>query len=200
MRTVCNLSMAGAIVLAVACSDADTGANGGAAAGSQNASGGATMEGGGGSGGNACPSAATDECGICMSAACCEAQVDCEGDPLCIACVTGEDDEACEENEATHARVDAFLSCRGGDCAEACIGVVSGECDGLLDGLVAPACVTCMEASCCDEVSACNGSEGCWESCFTSFTEAGCHADPDGHALFHALGECASESCGSECR
>lgn len=149
------------------------------------------------SSGGACETAQTDECGVCMADACCVALVDCESDEKCWACVTGEDGEACEDNETTHARVDAYLTCRGGECNEACIGS-AGNCAEAAPQF-GEECGACLEKSCCEQLGACYGSDGCWDECVVDFSEAGCHADADGHALFHALNQCAGASCEEEC-
>jgi len=139
-------------------------------------------------------------CGECMKMSCCDALSACESDADCAACVDGSDSNACEKNEDTHARVDAYLSCKGGACEEACIGATTGACEGLLDGLTAVDCTICLEASCCGEVTACHDNAVCWDGCFTNHDETKCHGDPDGHALFHALGACASDACATECQ
>lgn len=133
-----------------------------------------------------------------MGGACCDAVTDCAADAACTACVTAQDSDACESSEATHARVNTFLSCRGGPCQTDCIGAAS-DCKGTLTGIVAAACQTCLETSCCAEVGACHAKDACWNDCFVNHSEAACHADPDGHSLYHALGTCWQSSCAAEC-
>ena len=133
-----------------------------------------------------------------MGNACCDAVSECAADAACTACVTAKDSDACESSDATHARVNAFLSCRGGPCQTDCIGATS-NCTGELTGIVAAKCQTCLEASCCAEVGACHAKKSCWSDCFVNHSETKCHADPDGHALYHALGTCWSASCAKEC-
>lgn len=147
----------------------------------------------------ACQASLDDACGECMQAACCESLQACEQDEACWGCVTGVLGEACESSVETHARVDAFLTCRGGSCQEPCIGTTVGSCDGQLDGVVPSDCQGCLETNCCAEVAGCFASEGCWVSCFTMHDEADCHGDADGHALYHAMGACASGACEAEC-
>ncbi|WP_434414895.1 hypothetical protein [Nannocystis pusilla] len=146
-----------------------------------------------------CAGEATDECTGCMREACCEALADCQGDPACVACVAGEDGDACESTPETHARVDAYLECKGGACQEPCIGAPVGSCEDALAELAQDDCTTCLGASCCDEVASCHGNTVCWTGCFTVHDDAVCHSDPDGHALYHALSACASASCQAEC-
>lgn len=146
-----------------------------------------------------CVAALDDACGECMQSACCESLQACEQDQACWDCVTAVDGEACESSEETHARVDAFLTCRGGSCQSPCIGTPAGGCEGVLEDVVAPDCQACLEAQCCNEVAGCYGSEGCWISCFTMHDEADCHADADGHAIYHAMGSCAADACAAEC-
>jgi hypothetical protein len=134
-----------------------------------------------------------------MGAACCGDLVACRDDAACWACVTGADGDACESSPETHARVNEFLVCRGGPCQAECIGGPVGACRGALDGLVAEACAGCLEASCCDEVAACVAQETCLHGCLLDHDPAVCHADPDGHALYHALGQCTSSQCEAEC-
>ncbi|PCC75528.1 hypothetical protein SAMN02745121_00068 [Nannocystis exedens] len=146
-----------------------------------------------------CAAEATDECTGCMREACCEALADCQADAACVACVSGEDGDACESTPETHARVDAYLECKGAACQEVCIGGPVGSCEDALAELAQDACTTCLGASCCEEVAACHGNSVCWTGCFTVHDDAVCHSDPDGHALYHALGACASGSCQAEC-
>lgn len=149
----------------------------------------------------ACAASSADECGVCMQGACCDALRACEQDPDCMACVAATDSEACERSAATHARVDAYLSCRGGErCATTCVAATGGTCTELLDGLVAPDCQTCLEESCCDQVASCHGNAVCWDGCFTNHNETKCHGDPDGHSLFHAMGACVSKKCAAKCK
>jgi hypothetical protein len=148
----------------------------------------------------ACGAASQDACGTCMQTACCDALVECERDEDCMACVTATDSDACEKTPATHARVDAYLTCRGGEaCAPTCVSATGGACTALLDDLVDPTCQTCMEDNCCDEVASCHGNAVCWDGCFTNHNESKCHADPDAHSLFHAMGACSTKSCAAEC-
>ncbi len=133
-----------------------------------------------------------------MATACCDALSACNDDAACSSCVKGTNSDACESTAETHERVDAFLTCRGGACVSACIGV-AGSCKGALSGVVAATCQTCLEANCCEEVGSCKAKDACWNDCFTHHVEAACHADPDGHALFHALGSCIQSSCATEC-
>lgn len=146
-----------------------------------------------------CEAALEGECGACMKGSCCDALTECEGDPDCLACVNAEDSDACERNAETHARVDAYLTCKGGACASACITSEGGSCEGLLDGVTKAACAACLEGSCCDEVAACHGADVCWDGCFTNHSETKCHGDPDAHALFHAMSACVQSRCKSEC-
>ncbi len=133
-----------------------------------------------------------------MKASCCDALTACEGDTDCFACVSGMDGNACEKTEETHARVDAYLTCKGGDCHESCIGGDAGAtCVGVLAGLEPATCQTCVESNCCDAVAGCYANAGCWNDCFLKPNEAKCHADLDGHALYHAMGECISSKCSS---
>lgn len=150
--------------------------------------------------GESCTAALAGDCGTCMKTSCCTALTDCEGDPDCLACVNGTDSEACEKTEATHQRVDGYLTCKGGACRSSCIVEAGGSCVGLLTDLVDAACQTCMEQSCCDEVAACKGAEVCWDGCFINHDETKCHGAPDAHSLYHALGQCASSKCGSKCQ
>ncbi len=211
MKQASVTMMLGALVAlgAAACGDDSSGPGGAGGAGATTATSGTTADASTGdtttttgetassSSGGDCETAQTDACGVCMADACCTALVDCESDELCWACVTGEDGEACEDNETTHARVDVYLTCRGGDCNEACIGS-AGDCEEAAPEFGAD-CGACLVASCCEQLGACYGSEGCWGSCVVDFSEAGCHADADGHALFHALNQCAGTSCEEEC-
>lgn len=146
-----------------------------------------------------CAAEATDECSGCMREACCEALADCQGDPACVACVSGEDGDACESTPETHARVDAYLECKGSSCQEPCIGAPVGSCEDALAELGADACSACLGENCCDEVASCHGNAICWTGCFTVHDDALCHSDPDGHALYHALSACAGNSCQAEC-
>jgi len=139
-------------------------------------------------------------CGTCMKKECCDALVECEGDKDCAACVSGEDPDGCERTTATHERVNLYLACKGGDCKDDCIGVSGGSCKGLLTGIVAEACITCMEASCCDQVSACKAEAGCWSGCFTDRDVDKCHNDVNGHAVYHAMTECVAKSCSDACK
>ena len=149
----------------------------------------------------ACAATTGDACGVCMQGACCDALVECEQDEDCTACVTATDSDACERTAATHARVDAFLTCRGGErCAETCVAATGGACTDLLADLVAPACQACLEEKCCDEVASCHGNDVCWDGCFTNHEETKCHGDPDAHSLFHAMGACSSKECATECK
>ncbi|APR82059.1 Flagellar hook-length control protein FliK [Minicystis rosea] len=191
-RLVLPISMGLWAVLAAACgSSTPASTGGGGATGTTTSSTSTTSSGG-------CSADATDACGTCMASTCCDAYAACRGDASCVACVEGKDSDACESTEETHARVTAYLECRGGACQTACIGA-SGDCKGALDGLVAAACQTCLEASCCAEVGACHAKEACWNDCFVNHSETACHADPDGHALYHAFGACYSEKCAAEC-
>jgi hypothetical protein len=148
----------------------------------------------------ACGATVADACNTCMAGACCDALAACNGDPDCVACTTGADADACERTPETHDRVNAFLVCRGGACRTDCIGTSGETCGGQLTGIVSTACQVCLEGSCCDEVAACKGSDGCWNNCLTNFSEAGCHGDPDGHAIFHALNSCVASSCDTACK
>ena len=134
-----------------------------------------------------------------MAAACCAALSDCQGDAACLGCVNGADSSGCDANDTTHARVEAYLTCRGGACETTCIGT-TGDCQGALDGLVADACQTCLEESCCSEVGDCQANDSCWNDCFVTHVEEKCEGDPDGHALYHALGSCYSANCSTECQ
>lgn len=146
----------------------------------------------------ACEGAPDGACGACMGEACCEVLTDCNADLKCKACVEGTDTLACDTSEETHTRAVAFLECRGGPCAAPCVGA-SDDCQDKLDGFVAAECQTCLETNCCAQVGACYAKEGCWIDCFTQHSELDCHADPDGHALYHALGACYQQSCATAC-
>lgn len=146
-----------------------------------------------------CEAKLDGDCGTCMKTECCEALTDCEGDPDCAACVSAEDSDACERTDETHARVDAYLTCKGGSCSDSCITVKAGSCKGLVDDIVPAKCAACLEKSCCDEVNACHGADVCWDGCFNNHDEEKCHADPDAHALYHAMGACLTEHCDAEC-
>ncbi len=148
---------------------------------------------------SSCDAKQTGECGTCMKDSCCNDLVACEEDPGCAACVSGEDPDACEKTPETHDRVNLYLACKGGACHDTCIGETAGSCKGLVTGVVAEACQTCMEASCCTEVSACKGATVCWDGCFTNRDETKCHNDPDGHAVYHAMTTCISKSCADAC-
>ena len=202
-RTSRMALLAGATLTTIAACSSDDPINNGAGAGGSTSttttSTATTTTGAGGQGGDACAADIEGECGACMETSCCDAAADCQQDPACWACVTGVDGDACESSPETHERVNVFLVCRGGACSEPCIGASSGECEGLLDGLVADACAGCLEASCCDEVAACHGNDICWVGCFTEHDPETCHSEPDGHALFHALGSCSSQNCDAEC-
>lgn len=196
------------IVLLVGCgggetvtTSAATGATAGAggSGGSTTSTGTGAAAGSAGTGSAACDAKLDGDCGACMKEQCCVALVDCESDADCLACVTGQDGEACEANETTHKRVDGFLTCKGGACQAACIGGPNEGCEGAMSGLVAAACQECLEQQCCGEVAACKANDGCWQGCVVNFSEASCHADPDGHALFHAFGECVSTKCNAPC-
>lgn len=147
-----------------------------------------------------CAATLTGDCAECMKTSCCDSLVACEEDADCLACVTAQDSDACERTSETHERVDHYLTCKGGDCRESCIGESNSSCAGLLKDLVTDACATCMETNCCDEVSACKAHDVCWDGCFTNHNETKCHGSPDGHALFHALGTCATTNCSSTCQ
>lgn len=140
-----------------------------------------------------------NSCDTCLADACCAELVDCQGDADCVACVTGTDGDACERTPATHERVTRYLECRGGPCVEPCIGASTTECTGLLDGIAAPECATCLEANCCGNVSACHDEAVCWDGCFQNHDDAACHGDPDAHAVFHAFGQCIASQCEAEC-
>jgi hypothetical protein len=139
------------------------------------------------------------ECGDCMKTECCDTLTACEADANCQACVTGKDVDACEKTTATNKRVKAYLVCKGGACKTPCLGAAGGACTGLLDGVVSDICKGCLEAKCCDEVSSCHAQAVCWDGCLNNFDEPTCHGSPDGHAAFHALGQCVSTSCAAEC-
>jgi hypothetical protein len=141
------------------------------------------------------------DCGLCLQDNCCEALQACEGDADCTACVSGENGDVCESSEDTHARVLAYLECRGGPCQETCIGAATGECRAPLEAAgTAEACIVCLETSCCDEVAACNSNTVCWDGCFFNHVEATCHGDADAHALYHGLGECYTNAdCAAAC-
>lgn len=146
-----------------------------------------------------CTSNAAGTCGDCMRGQCCDALQACEADENCNACVNGNDTEACERTTETHERVNTFLVCKGGACRDACIGDAGASCTGLLDGIVSDGCASCLQTSCCAEVAACKGEDGCWIDCFTQHDETKCHADPNGHALYHAMGACVSDHCNTKC-
>lgn len=151
-------------------------------------------------GATSCPANLSGDCGACMKDSCCGALSACEADADCLACVTAQDGDACERTAETHARVDAYLTCKGGTCASRCIsGDDAGSCQGTLNKLVKASCATCMEQACCSEVAACHQSTVCWDGCFTNHDETKCHGAPDAHALFHAMGACASSRCKAEC-
>ena len=150
-------------------------------------------------GNSSCDAKQTGECGTCMKDSCCDDLIACEGDPGCAACVSGEDPDACEKTTETHERVNLYLACKGGACHDTCIGEAGVSCNGLLTGVVADACQTCMEASCCTEVSGCKGAAVCWDGCFTNRDETKCHNDPDAHAVYHAMTTCISKSCADAC-
>lgn len=149
--------------------------------------------------GAACAVEATDACSTCMADTCCETVAACEADPDCSACVSGADVDVCESNAGTHARVDAYLACKGGPCQAECIGDPVGSCEDALAELQQDDCTTCLGSNCCDEVAACHGNEVCWTGCFTVHDDDICHSDPNGHALYHALSACASQSCVDAC-
>lgn len=151
------------------------------------------------SSGPTCGATLSGECGDCMKGACCDTLTACEADADCVACVTGSDPDACEKTTATHDRALAYLTCKGGPCQAACIGGTVGSCEGVLSGVVKPACQTCMEGGCCAEVAACKAHEGCWVTCFTEQDEAACHAAADAHAVYHAMLACLSASCSEPC-
>lgn len=146
-----------------------------------------------------CEAQLDGDCGTCMKSSCCEALTACEGDPDCAACVNAKDSDACEKTTATHERVDAYLTCKGGGCATACIATQAGSCTGLVEDIVPQKCTECLEKSCCEEVTACHGADVCWDGCFQNHDESKCHGDPDAHALYHAMGACVEEHCAAEC-
>lgn len=146
-----------------------------------------------------CNAALGGECGTCMKDACCDVLTACEGDADCQACVNGTDTTACEKTPETHERATSYLTCKGGPCQSACIGGSTGTCTGVLDGVVSPGCATCLVGSCCDEVAACKGNDGCWVDCFTMHDETACHANANGHALYHAMVTCLSADCSEPC-
>lgn len=150
--------------------------------------------------GEACTASLEGECGDCMKASCCDDLAQCEQDPDCAACVAGTDADACERTAETHERVDRYLVCKGGACNAACIGESASSCAGLLKDLVTDACASCMEESCCEQVANCKASAVCWDGCFTNHDESKCHGDPDGHAVYHAMGECGSKHCAKVCQ
>jgi hypothetical protein len=148
---------------------------------------------------SACASTTGDACNDCMASSCCEAYADCNADPDCVACVTAADGTACEKTPETHARVNEFLVCKGGACSGQCISDDAGTCANVANGFLPPNCVHCLEAACCSEVAACHANDGCWVDCLTEHDEAKCHGNADGHALFHAFSQCASQGCQAEC-
>jgi hypothetical protein len=148
---------------------------------------------------SSCAAALDGECGACMKGACCDVLTACEGDADCLACVNGTDTTACEKTPETHDRATAFLACKGGPCQSTCIGSTGGTCMGVLDNVVGPTCGACLVASCCDEVAACNGDDGCWNKCFAMHDETACHADANGHAIYHALLTCVTADCSDAC-
>ncbi|EYF00978.1 hypothetical protein [Chondromyces apiculatus] len=181
-------------VAAGACGD--DGSNPGGDGGTTTSVGGA----GGTGGASACPTSLDNACGTCMGEACCEDLSACEDDPDCWACVNAQDSEACERTQETHERVDRYLVCRGGSCQQACIEGGNGECEGDLAPVYEPACAACREGACCDEVANCAANEACWVDCFTQHDTDLCHANQDGHALYHALMSCfSSADCETEC-
>lgn len=147
-----------------------------------------------------CSAKLDGECGTCMKKECCDDLVACEGDKDCDACITGQDPDACERTTVGHERVNLYLACKGGACKDECIGGTAGSCKGLLEGIVAEACMTCMETSCCDQVSACKAEAGCWSGCFTNRDVDKCHKDVNGHAVYHAMTECVAKNCATDCK
>lgn len=147
----------------------------------------------------ACEPNITDECDTCMQGACCDDLAACQNDPQCVACVTGEDGTQCEENAATHERVQRYLECRGGPCQDTCIAAEGKTCEEALAVFTPDDCTECLAANCCDGVAACSTNAICWDGCFTNHSPDKCHSDPDGHALYHALAVCINASCATPC-
>ncbi len=195
------LVAAASVVSAISgCSSSDSNGPATALATDAGADGSASSNDDAASSGEACAASLEGACGDCMKASCCDALAACEQDPDCAACVAGKDGDACERTAETHERVDHYLVCKGGACNAACIGESENSCAGLLKDLVTDACATCMEESCCEQVANCKASAVCWDGCFTNHDESKCHGDPDGHAVYHAMGECGSKHCAKVCQ
>ena len=147
----------------------------------------------------ACEEASADECIGCRKGACCEDLTACEQDPDCWACVEGIDGDVCEANAETHARVQAYLSCRAGSCQADCLGEPGSTCEAAAAELPEGECTSCIVDACCDLLAACHDNAICWTGCFNEHDSEVCHTDPDGHAIYHGLSSCIARGCGSAC-
>jgi hypothetical protein len=59
-------------------------------------------------------------------------------------------------------------------------------------------CGTCMQAACCDTLSACADDDNCW-ACQTTMPGPICHSSMETDMRVRAFWACQTESCGAQC-
>lgn len=138
------------------------------------------------------------ECQSCVDSNCGAAATECAGDENCRKCLVSNDFEACHASDHIHELANTIWVCQANSCDSQCYGETgapAASCKGYYTGT----CGECMEANCCTQVTKCISNAVCKE-CAETGNEEVCHSQPQGHALFHALGSCSASKCKEACK